>query len=521
MEDSGFFSKYGRFFALFVAVIASFVALFGIASTVFLWRNPDLWCDARPPAPIFRVQSRSMEPEYRGPRFLWTCPRCGSSFATSFDVSFPSETASESGSELTETDGVSGATSSDGEGDSAPLSPGQIEARRVLSRLRVLTCTECGYDRVPATDPQFEEGSTVSVERPKTDSRQLSFREKLRRAWRREINREYREQERQESRVRPRRWDVVIFRDASGRLTLKRIAGLPGEQTSLCNGDVLINGEAPERTTREALSMASPVESVEYRRSDKRLDVVHVSKVWNGESAESTPSAISNESCAPCLNGSNLSRPELVRDFMLNFNWYSDDGATMRFAVLIRRPTRAFLLVYDESTLTVTLRAKELFDGAAPSGKKFELLEESDFANETGVRVELDGPAAPNAVFTLATLDGTLRFAIDGEDRASFSTDDLESTVTAPISEPFAILGDSVRVSNAALYRDLHYSRVNDDFSGESGEERSATLHGSSVLTPKGRYFVLGDNSPASIDSRYSSSGTVAEEDVLFVAARR
>jgi signal peptidase I len=43
---------------------------------------------------------------------------------------------------------------------------------------------------------------------------------------------------------RPRRWEVVVFRSPqnAGQLSVKRVAGLPGETISISGGDVYING---------------------------------------------------------------------------------------------------------------------------------------------------------------------------------------------------------------------------------------------------------------------------------------
>jgi len=46
---------------------------------------------------------------------------------------------------------------------------------------------------------------------------------------------------------RPRRWEVVAFRDYEGRGLMKRAVGLPGESVSMKDGVVMIDGEAVKR----------------------------------------------------------------------------------------------------------------------------------------------------------------------------------------------------------------------------------------------------------------------------------
>ncbi|MBP5620376.1 MAG: hypothetical protein J6X44_00010 [Thermoguttaceae bacterium] len=496
--------------ALWLACAAGFVACLGALTTVFLWRNPDVWEPGRDAAPIFRVQSRSMEPTLHGPRFLWVCSNCGASFETSVDVD-----SSPRPRDLVETDGASGATILDSGENS-----GSRDVSAVLAKTRALTCPHCGYDRVPAVDPTFEDGTLVRARDDAGRFRPLSFRERIVRAWRRETTPGFREREKQESVVTPERWDVVVFRDAWGRLTLKRIVGLPGELVTIEQGDVLIDGLTIRRDLDATLKTATPIRSVEFRRSDDRIDVVNVARVWSKDGSESMPTAISNESPIPCCNGANVAPPELARDFILRFNWLAEEGVKTRFAVAARRSERAFLLVYDEASRSVVVRSKVLFDGATASGRPFGSLSESDFVNEPGVRAEIDEPVAPDARFTVATVDGELIFAADDRELARFSTEDLRSTQVAAISEPFALLGSVAYARNLALYRDLHYSNAPKTPTAQPGETRSETLVGRAVKTPEGRYFLLGDNSPASIDCRFDSVGTIDASDVLFIVAQ-
>ncbi|MBR5757207.1 MAG: hypothetical protein IKX88_01260, partial [Thermoguttaceae bacterium] len=217
---------------------------------------------------------------------------------------------------------------------------------------------------------------------------------------------------------------------------------------------------------------------------------------------------------------SNVAPVELARDFILRFNWLAEDGVKTRFSIAARRSERAFLLSYDEAARSVVVRSKVLYDGATESGRPFEQLSESDFANEQGVRAEIEAPVAPDARFTVATIDGELIFAADDRELVRFSTDDLGSTQVAAISEPFVLLGAVAYARNLALFRDLHYSNAPKTPTSQPGETRSETLTGRAVKTPEGRYFLLGDNSPASIDCRFDSVGTVDARDVLFIVAQ-
>lgn len=497
--------------ALAVAFASGAAALAGVMAAIFFARNPDVWSnDGR--APIFRVQSRSMEPSYRGPRFAWLCPECGETFETAIDADFANART-----ELVEADGLSGATPSANDRVER-ANDYAAQARQTLSRIRYFTCPKCGYDRVPVESPRFEEGASIrSPLARKLGDPRPGFLVRLRRALKRETNLEYRRRESEASQVRPQRWDAVVFRDRAGRLTLKRAVGLPGELVAIVNGDVFIDGKIPFRTLEQIARTASPVRSVDYRLSDKRLDAAHVTPIRTDDGTRREPTAISNESPTPCLNGSNVCPVELVRDFVLNFNWYAEDGLHTKFSVLAQRPEKAFLITYDEALDSVTIREKTLYNGVSDSGKTFEELTESDFVNESGSMFNTPPRDAVDSRFTIAIVDGSLIFAIDGEEALRYSTKDAESGATRGVSTPFAILGQVARARNVALYRDLHYSNADDRGTENSEETRYATLLGHATKTPQGRYFLLGDNSPASLDSRFDAVGTIDEKDLLFI----
>ncbi len=46
---------------------------------------------------------------------------------------------------------------------------------------------------------------------------------------------------------KPHRWEVVAFRNSYGTPVMKRVVGLPGEDVSLSDGEILINGAVTQR----------------------------------------------------------------------------------------------------------------------------------------------------------------------------------------------------------------------------------------------------------------------------------
>jgi Signal peptidase, peptidase S26 len=85
-----------------------------------------------------------------------------------------------------------------------------------------------------------------------------------------------------------------------------------------------------------------------------------------------------------------------------------------------------------------------------------------------------------------------LSLAVDG--KLQLSADLPAVKERAGVERPFQAQADGVRVSlrTLRLYRDIHY-----------GQQGTNGVHGRSVRLGVDQYFLLGDNSPNSEDSRF------------------
>ncbi|MBR4976902.1 MAG: hypothetical protein IKY61_07570 [Thermoguttaceae bacterium] len=504
---------------LLLAALAGTTAFFGAATVATLCRFPEIWREPSRSTAVFRVQSRSMEPAFLGPRFVWSCPKCGASFETTLDVdSF--------GGVRTFDDANETAVSAPSAADANALNVDSPEVRKFRATARFFPCPRCGFDRVPASEAVFQDGALVEAFAPSadvSDKTQPEARQRVKNAWRNWRRRVERVWNAEKPELRPERWDVVVFRAPTGRATLKRVVGLPGETVAIVNGDVFVDGRVASRTLAQILATATRLDATQFRRDGDRLSVLATTPVWNdapiSDSADFPqtifkPSAIFNESPTPRWNGDDVAPIEPVRDFVFDFSWSNADGTPTRFRLLARRPNRAFLLDFNETAAEISLRSTALAAGKTNLGRSFEQLTDADFADSPSERVPWNAStlATANATgdapqFRVFLVDGELVLTRNGAEIARFSTEDEAENATAAISTPFVLLGDVARAFAPVLRRDLHYSNVADQ-APES--RRDGETSG---------YFLLGDNSPASLDSRFASFGTIEASALLFRVA--
>lgn len=398
-----------------------------------------------------------MEPTWRGPRFETVCADCGRKIVTSVDItSIP--------------------PSSDYDGANAS----SAEVRAFRETVRVMTCPYCGSSEARAASSVFCDGDLLRV---------LSERA---------------------ARRTPKRWRAAIIRDAGGTYSLKRIVGTPGECVTIRNGDAWIDGAPARRSSDQIWTTAAVIHPTAETRASDRLFLTRVTNVretlQDGTTQiEAVPTAISNESSTPSFNGGASVPTELVRDFLARFNWDATGVGGGRFTMLARRPDRAWCLEFFATRGKIVARSIPLEDGQSLQGLPFEELSEADFADVEPLVARFPASQA-NATLgvSVALVDGELIFAIDDEEIAKFDLGDAASDVQAPISTPFVILGDASRASSFKIYRDLHYSSIAE----------------SDSVTPTKGYYVLGDNSPASLDSRSPEVGAIPVENVQYIVAK-
>jgi signal peptidase I len=339
---------------------------------------------------------------------------------------------------------------------------------------------------------------------------------------------------------RPRRWEMAVFRCPDtdpkefGKPYVKRLIGLPGETVFIDDGDVYINGAIARKGLAEIRETLFPV-----------FDMTCSPKVrgWNERWIVSTgpdprlPAGTPNvmpangtpviENDALVLDASEAPQAMTAvtyRHYHLDkprdeaeqpvYVWNAYDGRPgnrERFPV-----AHDFILTCDiEVGATTTAEASfaaRLLDGAdavtaeiSVGPKKTgqaQLTREGHggLQSVTGVALE----AGRTYRLEFAFVDRTAHFALDG--RSILPPAELpQVTKRNGVPRPLQLGARGCRVilRNLRLHRDIHYTRF-----GEHGTERPVTM-------AAGEYFMLGDNSGNSQDSRKWPSPGVPEVDFI------
>jgi len=327
----------------------------------------------------------------------------------------------------------------------------------------------------------------------------------------------------------PDRWEVAVFRapEIAHKVYIKRIVGLPGESVQIRDGDVYINGHLARKTLAEQQAIATLVH--DSRHTPSRHS--QLPSRWQGEDATTwheeqnrffaTPAAKSTSSTTEIKQQTDV-------DWLVYHHWRRVPGysgqveeapVTDDNGYNQTRPRRAEQ-VNQVRDLMLSCRIRAAAEGRLafyatdgrevfvaqidPRSGKAELQHNGHVVASANVAASLP---LTNPRFEVSLIDRQYLLAIDGQ--LVFSPYDFEPVdlPQQPSTRPFAIgsIDARLEVSDLVVLRDIYYTQPID----------SRWAIDSAYPLGSDEYFVLGDNSPLSDDSRMWELGPAVPANML------
>jgi signal peptidase I len=308
----------------------------------------------------------------------------------------------------------------------------------------------------------------------------------------------------------PRRWEVIVFH-LFGLDFIKRLLGLPGETIEIRDGDLYVDGALCRKTLDEFKAMRMLVFDNNYQPRPMTWAARWESAPYRGGSTPLVDTQLQLEAGADDWHLVAYRHFDLdTRKFLPIMDEYAYNSAEPRRLVPVQD-------VMFECDLEIQASGGSLALGITDGGDH--LLADLPLGLAAGGSLRrvpgfsLPGlkerPTSPLAACGVslqpgkryhvewACVDRRVTLRIDGVD--AFAPVDLPACrERVPLVRPvmLAIHGGKALASNIRLWRDVHYTQAGTN-----------AVKGAVVRLGPDQYFVLGDNSPASEDSRFWPDG--------------
>jgi signal peptidase I len=320
----------------------------------------------------------------------------------------------------------------------------------------------------------------------------------------------------------PRRWEVIAFRDPNHarRICVKRVVGLPGEVIELRDGDIYADGQIARKDLSQQRAMRLLVDDADLQPEETE----HLPRRWRGVPGTTQWGFAGGRFAHPATP------PGKQIDWLTYHHWQrrpnqperaDPSPVTDRYAYNATRTRRADQ-VHPACDLMVAFRLVKLVGKGTFVVRVTDGREEFRWQVDVRrgrYRVSRGDETVPSGVGALPDLqrpvlvewsvfDDQLLLAFDGRVVLNHAYKPVQGR-RQPSRTPLAIGvdGPGVEIRELKVFRDIYYGPAV-GFAQRWAVEAPVSL-------ASGEFFVLGDNNPASQDSRSWPQGPAVTSRLL------
>jgi signal peptidase I len=296
---------------------------------------------------------------------------------------------------------------------------------------------------------------------------------------------------------RPRRWEIVLVRcpESACDYCVKRVVGLPGEEIEIRGGDVYVNGTIARKSLAQQREMAVLVHDTDWVGQQRDLPDRWSPQTMSGwrrtgdgwRSASPTPDP-------QWLNFTNWRRTTGSMSAVEQSPILDEDGYNQVVSRQLNCVTDLMLVCKLSAVGNGTLLVKandgrETFQVSLAPATGAITLARSD---REVISVEVAaGVLLEPTELTISLIDQQIVVAIGDREEIVYQYEPLDRAIqgnATPLS--IGAIDLEVQVSRLQIYRDVYYTPA------------TRASDSKSCLLGADEYYVLGDNSPISHDSR-------------------